>query len=731
MKKMIFLAASAAFFVSGVRAADVVPNHIRHPLRAAAVKMLAPKSVVRIGATAATASGSSKYVPTLAPGGLSNANVIAGLSWSAILGDTATYADNSVQQADIGSTVAGLDTTGSVSAPLASGGSRIGDWQTKSTPELFSQGYESNLMGGVTQMGSGYLTRSLFLQTDPYTNYSGGCGLILSMMGSVSSQQFPISQQDFRGGATSVVGVGGFDTVANCILNGNQPARFVLTATGYTANSVKLAAPLAAGDAARIYQGMYITTNSPSPSLSLTNTDGELPKKNLFAGFVSKQPAAGDTSISVYAWDVPGYGTGASGQVPQTTALDTVWSARSVPTVWLGGGAAGSSFTNNWFTSVDVNDLKPSATNRSLVHQFTPLEMDLNLVNGTAPAHSIWWQGISLNAGNQPEALTTDSRQMFLGGNINHHLITNGGCGNWDIESWADGGFIAMPSLCNLAAGSAVTRQVDASWTNWIASANRMTSMIWTDIGNPSAPTGWQQAVVHIGVTVDGNRVSTGNYGGSEQGDIEWNYGGNYGSVSLCGYSQNCGLRVNGDGTTAFGANAYLLNGFNLTFFPVQTGVPAPYLSADGAGTLSLMSSGGGRGALEVGTVNSDGDVYIKGNAGLAGGGYVGNGKALKFFPTSTTAIGSVLQAADDTSGPTLDVRSTDGSWANIRPWSVAPVDNIQLPIKTLSALGTGAVDGEQRWCSDCTLNGITGVAAYWHTSASKWTDSQNGTLAN
>ncbi|GBR15634.1 hypothetical protein [Gluconobacter frateurii] len=50
----------------------------------------------------------------------------------------------------------------------------------------------------------------------------------------------------------------------------------------------------------------------------------------------------------------------------------------------------------------------------------------------------------------------------------------------------------------------------------------------------------------------------------------------------------------------------------------------------------------------------------------------------------------------------------------------------------TLSALPASvASDGTQVWCSDCKLNGITGVAAYWHASASKWTDGQNGTLAN
>jgi len=98
---------------------------------------------------------------------------------------------------------------------------------------------------------------------------------------------------------------------------------------------------------------------------------------------------------------------------------------------------------------------------------------------------------------------------------------------------------------------------------------------------------------------------------------------------------------------------------------------------------------------------------------------------------TSTNTIEEYLQAADDTEAPTLDVRATDGSWANVRSWSSAPIDNVQLPPKTLAALGTGSLDGEERWCSDCTINGVLGVAAVWHATASKWTDSQNGTLSN
>lgn len=49
----------------------------------------------------------------------------------------------------------------------------------------------------------------------------------------------------------------------------------------------------------------------------------------------------------------------------------------------------------------------------------------------------------------------------------------------------------------------------------------------------------------------------------------------------------------------------------------------------------------------------------------------------------------------------------------------------------TLANLPTGSQDGEHVWCSDCTLNSVTGVEVYWHSSTSKWLDSQNNTLAN
>ncbi|KXV20054.1 hypothetical protein [Gluconobacter japonicus] len=99
MKKMLFLAASAAFFVSWAGAADVVPNHVQHLPHSV-------KSLLK-----------SNAVPTHAPGGLAGDNIVMGLSWAPSLIDIVNLADYSVQQADIGATVAGLNGSGGVTSP--------------------------------------------------------------------------------------------------------------------------------------------------------------------------------------------------------------------------------------------------------------------------------------------------------------------------------------------------------------------------------------------------------------------------------------------------------------------------------------------------------------------------------------------------------------------------------------------------------------------------------------
>ncbi|MEE8663521.1 MAG: hypothetical protein SOH81_08070 [Acetobacter sp.] len=654
--------------------------------------------------------------------------------------------------------VAGLDSGNNIYSPIRSSTDWLGNWQKNTVgTDSFSRGYESAVLGGNVALGGGqYAPRTLILQSDPYGPYSVGCGIGQAMTGSIYSSQMPVSQADPRNGASSVVSAAQYDVVSHCNLVGSIPARLVFSVASYTADGVYLSAPLSSSQAAQIRQNMYITTNSPDTGITLTNTAGNHNKKNLFSGFVKKQPAEGDSFISVYAWSVPGYGSSASGQIPQMTILDTTWTKYPSPTVFLGGGAGSAAFAENWFFSIDASQITPSSSNKSLVHQYTPLEIDLNIINGTAPDKSVWWQGINMSAGNQPKALTDDSRQFYMGGVINHHLIIDGGAGNWDLE--ANGVYIPVSGN---GISSTTTTQISQIWQQWVSGVNKVGTELYTTLGNGSATTGWQQAVVHFGVTVDGTPTQTGDMGGSKQGDIQWNVSGNYGSISLCGYSISCGLRVNGDGTTKIlhaatfsdvvnitsGIYAVTSSGSNLVqFYPTSAGDWTVGTSISGGGNIrgvnSLYLSGG---------IASSGELTLNSGTSVR----VGSGLPLYLTPTTmTSGILPCMYAPDSLHIRTCSNNSSQiyfqatgdlqslGGTSNISGWhadghgnwsatqAVAGGGSIKAASYAMASLPTaGESDGAQLWCSDCKLNGITGVEAYWHSSASKWTDSQNNDL--
>lgn len=649
--------------------------------------------------------------------------------------------------------VAGLDANGAVTADLrpqiASLGADIfGSYLTNNFVGGFDpqRGYEADLIGGWNRYADGsYMTRQVLQQTDPYGPYSAGCGYAINV-GATYTQQSPMSEGNPPGGAGAVVGVGGFDTAAHCILAGNTPARMVLPVSGYTATTVQLSAPLTASQAARIHPNMYITTNSPNTALTVSNTAGELPKKNLYAAYVRTAPATGDTSITVWAWDVPGLGTGVAGQVPQTVTLDTVWSKYSVPVVFLGGGAAGSMFGSNWFFSLQAADLTPSATTQSLIHQITPLELDGPFIQGgTAPNNSVDWQGISMNAGNQPAALTTDSRQFLIGGNINHHIQFDGGAGNWLI----DGDNAYLPSLKNQSLSSGNPAQLYQEWDQWIGGANRIRFLLWNSFSNPAAPIGWEQAVVHLGPTVDGDPVQQGDPGGSKQADLEWNVGGNYGSISLCGFAASCGLRVNGDGTVNISGavSAGAINSSSLTSTGAVSGKSLT-ATTDVSGASANIS-----GQTTTGTLVTNGDTVLMSGAKLwirpvtLNNGLMGAWCAPDSYTLATCSnigasitlrVSGDLQSSNGSNDPFW---GANGNLSGFHPdghgnWSTTTDTTnggaFRDAAYTLASLPTAnETDGNHLWCSDCKLNSITGVEVYWHASAAKWTDGQNNALAN
>ncbi|GAD09122.1 hypothetical protein GFGA_1d1228 [Gluconobacter frateurii NBRC 103465] len=753
MKKTIFLAASAAFFVSGVRAADVVPNHIRHPLHAAAVKMLVPKSVVRIGATAATASSSSKYVPTLAPGGLSNENLIAGLSWPALLGDTATYADNSVQQADIGSTVAPLDANGNSTAPVSTAGN------------MSAQG--TALLGKVPAMGAwtqtaraSFFTNNGDISSSPHLIHFGGLqdhadaylNLIGYTMGHADNSGSILTVQDTDGsfyGNRS--GAGGTDSVLFFSkINGSAPrleagaqiadTSGVMRTVTFGVNSFTVSPAFSAAQLLAIQGAGRIRVFTNWKNGNVANSVAHtVIHPNEYFGYTDPDAAVtanGSTTFTVMTDDDTGVlgwrtetsaspATTAPGLNPGDTLDNTADTASSAPgQIWsYSEPAVFIGMADHKFLANPMVQL--STTNDAMTRHATWVEPDMEVY--PTRDYQFWVEGLMMAPNSHGYKLTDDSKDAYLGGDINHHLILDGACGNWDLE--ANGVYVPVP--CNIQSGTSITAQVLQEWDEFVGSANNLRFALWNEIGNSAAATGFQQAVTHLGPVVDGYASQTGAPAGSRQGDIEWQKDGNIGSISLCGYAKDCGFRVNGDGTSIFNKNAYLNNGVDLTLFPATPGLAAPYLHASGASELTVMSNAGGRGNLLVNSLGVGSSLSVTGSTGLVGGAYVGNGQSLKLFPTSTNAIGEYLQAADDTEAPTLDIRATDGSWANVRSWSFIPIDNVQLPSKTLAALGTGSLDGEERWCSDCTLNGVLGVAAVWHATASKWTDSQNGTLSN
>ncbi|MXV44404.1 hypothetical protein GS501_04995 [Saccharibacter sp. 17.LH.SD] len=549
-------------------------------------------------------------------------------------------------------------------------------------------------------------------------------------------QDVPVTSVSSQNGAWNVMFASGFTHT-------NQGGVITFSAKSNGHNpligdhaAVHLAAPLTEAQASQIHPNMYITTNSNSPLIApgIGNGDG-LPTRRLFAGYVSDAPKAGDTAIHVIEWDVPGGGTGANGQTPSTEAemLDHDYSNYGKPVVFLGGGAAGSQFAHNWFAQIDGNQYGDQAG--SLIHQITPLEIDLNVINpGSIKPHSIFYSGINMNAGNQPDRLTDASHELFLGGVIKHHLMLNGGPGNWDIDG--DGVYVPVAGASGI--NPSTVGQTSQEWDQPVRGLNTMRTVLWDEFIGSSDPRnwGWKEAVVHFGTTVDGPAQVTGQPGGSKQADLEWNYAGQYGGLSICGYAHNCGLTVHGDGSTAitgqatfsqqttfsgqtafsnqanfsnqaifsgqtiFNGTAFLSggaglgNGQNFIFWPRQKGVPAAMMQGTDPGTVLLTTNAGSPGHLEAGQITVSGDLQgTNGSNRVSGLHADGNGN---WSTTVNTPGGGALAQA-----------------SYVLAW---------LPT-------ANETDGAHLWCSDCVVNHVQGAEVYWHAHAGLWTDSQNNTL--
>ncbi|QDH17389.1 autotransporter outer membrane beta-barrel domain-containing protein [Swingsia samuiensis] len=392
MKKhhSLFAALCLCFASSTSYAGEVVPNHIAHPLHSDEAD--SSGLMDRMG----NSQPATKASPTLAPGGLSNKNVVSGFpSWSPNLGDIATYADNSVQQADIGSKVAGLDKSGNVTAPVntqhmdANDFLRVGSFPGTNT--YFGQESPSPLGSFFTRrtintndinlpatdgipieralmLGGqrSYAKAFEWIFGQPDSGNLGAAVDFVAMNGMSAGQGTGVS----AGGFDTMLGYMNYDAAARATRTGSTPPKFVASASvqdpdgvshavTFTARGASFSPALPAYWGTMLHTGMNVATNELGVATGTIkqsiwqnnwDTDGYRRPFNTYFGTITgwkRNPDGTIPSVSVDGWvifqqgnynlgndrnKVPGKDT-LDGSKP---ALDTVFTQISSPAILFG-----------------------------------------------------------------------------------------------------------------------------------------------------------------------------------------------------------------------------------------------------------------------------------------------------------------------------------------------------------------------------------------------------------
>jgi len=449
--------------------------------------------------------------------------------------------------------VAGLNSDSSVTSPLASEGSSllldsdkmpvIAVNPTQGNDTLPGRNYwnlmkpHAFLVGGTrvgTLSGGDYGADSQ-LYIVGHADGMAGQGCLLCI------HDGPGSVTDFLPGISSnwntlngIASYGSADQSLEYISSSNQPGTLELQVASYTATQVILKTPLTTAQMARIHFGMYVMTNSVDTSVAtpVFSASSSLPAKNYYASLIDR--VVDSTHIAVIGWAVPGQNNTASGQVPDTTKLDTIWTNFGVPTVGIGANTGSGIF--NW--RIDHNSVSDSwvheygseyditnsgAAGSMRVTPFTIVE------TGNAPSADSW--GIKINAPMNPDLLELD-------GGANSKIIN------------APGAFFANGS------GSTGTASPDHEFGEWDGFLDSVDNIrLAAFMHRNSGSTGYVSAEVYLGAQAN-DTFGTSPYvatAGASMGALGLNVGGNVGSASLCGGSGvhvlTCSLRVNYDGT--------------------------------------------------------------------------------------------------------------------------------------------------------------------------------------
>ena len=553
---------------------------------------------------------------------------------------------------------------------------------------------------------------SLILNGVPTGGYTAGCVLCLFMEPN-DIKQAAVSAVNVHSG--TIPSADGVQLYAGPV---NANFDLILPVATYTATGVTLSGTLTPAELAHIQPMMTIFTNSQIPDVSATDNEAA----DYYMGVIkSVSTTKGVTTITVYGWGQQL--TQSTGAIPSTTSLESYfWTNQTKPVVGIGG--FNKTFARNVYMSYD--GAKAGATGNaatSLIHSFAGEELDFNVGNETRKG-AVQFTGYTLQLNMNPlhtDVLTHNSLGFYAGGNTPHHFLAGDSCypdasGYYDQSafesagSWIGGG-------CRLGDLETVLKRQDQEVFEFDGLTQQSPNwrlMYHLTERVPGEGTGIQNVTPKFGIVLDGEKGAGVSYG-SKQADFEWNWSGYWGGVALCGYGINCGFLIDGNGVSHMFPSG-LTGGNGLTIGTQAAGHVSglgEYVDANyGNNLLEIM-----RGTTASLSLDASGNLALSGNVAAGSGG--------QFILTPLAGAGAGVGNYMTTDGnANLIVHAANGGTSIVSAGHM-----VETTTYTLESLPKASQDGEHVWCSDCKLNGIKGVEAYWHLSASKWTDSQNNDL--
>ncbi|QDH15132.1 hypothetical protein E3E11_03835 [Oecophyllibacter saccharovorans] len=589
--------------------------------------------------------------------------------------------------------------------------------------EAFTLGAESAILGGIpTDLGF-TAPEALSIVGRPYGNYNAGCTLCVFSTPDNLHQggaQAALSGIDFRMGAFAVAhgdaAVAGFYQYDEL-----SQARVTARATRFTATTVSLARPMTDAEMALLHQGMYLATNVVDPHLPPRNWQG-LPNENAYWGFIKSWTP---TSITVYGWAVLGAGNAAGGQVPDPAHLDTLKSSAAVPLVFAGVPA--KIFSKNTYVSMDADRIYgPHPTARANAYERE--ELDFRPRNFTRP-HSMSFHGwtTSYECDHCAPNASTDESYAYL--------VNGPGLKRAYVAQLYSDGLEFSGYNTWLPGNGAPQVQGDNHILFDFASdlPTRNTLHFGAKVFKDTAPgTSWTNWDVRLGLNIDGQR-SDRMQGGVDMVQLAWNYQNAPDTLCLLSAGNVPGLCQDSQANAVFHGKAHFqdavdftgtrptnfANGLTLHAMPDGSGL------LGGQGTTLQWNDYGSQTRTSLVNIDPSGKqggfTFYDINADSSGtpADLLLSLSKRDGLRTTQPAHFGALEAARLSTGPITAPGSAAGPAFPAFPRSRLPASTSAAPLK----------DGQHARCTDCTLNGRTGVDVVWNAASARWTDMMNNPL--